>query len=36
MDKWNGKELKINILNHLETFDADKLKQVYEFVKTLA
>ena len=36
LDKWNGVDAKYNIIEMLEKFDADQLKQAYEFIKTLA
>ena len=36
LDKWNGVDAKYNIIEMLEKFDADQLKQAYELIKTLA
>jgi integrase len=36
LGKWNGKDTKVDIIAALEELDADKLEQVYDFVKSIA
>ena len=36
LGKWNGKDTKVDIIAALEDLDADKLEQVYDFVKSIA
>lgn len=36
LGKWNGKATKVDIIAALEDLDADKLEQVYDFVKSIA
>lgn len=36
MDKWNGKKLKLDIIETIDQYDEAKLQQVYDFIKTIA
>ena len=35
LDKWNGKEMKIDIMEMMEKFDEAKLKKLYKYAKKL-
>lgn len=36
MDKWNGKKLKLDIIEAIDKFDEVKLQRVCDFIKSIA